>query len=444
NKREIYIKYLLPYNWDKLFRNYYYEVKYERFDEFVENIGVTDPQKVMIASYYLEFAESGEKAFEKGNYNTALVKFTKAALMSPADSLNADILMWKAKTMIELKHYGDAVVELDKVILSITGGLSEDVRAEAHYLKGIAKNALHDYLPACENWQRAVELGYTAAQELLKKHCGKQLQVAGIELDLEKSDKLFEKGLKEYQRGKYLEALLVFEDARASNPVNIDFRIPYYMGMARFNLKDYVRSIDDFESAIVMAKKADATGDELYHQIFLMRGKAWQKAGNIQLACTSWLVADSLGNPDAGILLEDHCELPDPAETFTQEEINQFFEQGVSLYKQGRYRESIRTFDEILEIQAEFNNILLYTYRASAYHKLGNYQLAVEGFTTAILMEPVNQDHYLEWVRAYFNRGVSKYFLDDRTGACRDWNKALELGLEDMEARSYINKFCGN
>ncbi len=443
NKREIYIKYLLPYNWDKLFRNYYYEVDFEDFDEFIENIGVTDPQMMVMPDYYLEFEESGIRAYQKGDFNTALVKFTKAALMSPADSLNAGILMWKARTMIELKLYDEAVTELNKVIIAKSGTESRDILAEAFYLKGNAKYALHDYLPGCESWQRAMEHGYAAAQEQLKKRCSKQIEASGITLDVEGSNKLFEKGLREYNRGKYLAALLAFEDALAENPVSNNFRIYYYQGMSRFGLKDYVRSIDDFEKAIGLARKSKATDNHLFADAFVMRGKAWQKIGNMQMACTDWITADSLGNSDAGSLLRDHCDLPDPSETFTSDDVQQFFVQGIDFYKQGQYEACIRTFDEVLSIDPAFDNLLLYTYRASAHHKTGNYQKAVEDFTTAILMEPEKQDHYLEWVRAYFNRGVSKYFLDDRSGACRDWNKSIELGLEDMTAKSYINKYCG-
>ena len=31
---------------------------------------------------------------------------------------------------------------------------------------------------------------------------------------------------------------------------------------------------------------------------------------------------------------------------------------------------------------------------------------------------------------AYFNRGNSKYNLNDKNGACKDWNTAYKLGAE--------------
>jgi Flp pilus assembly protein TadD len=40
----------------------------------------------------------------------------------------------------------------------------------------------------------------------------------------------------------------------------------------------------------------------------------------------------------------------------------------------------------------------------------------------------------------YSNRGGAKFVLDDKKGACSDWNKAGELGF--LEAYDWIKEHC--
>ncbi len=443
NKKEIYVKYLLTYNWDKLFKNSYYEVKFDVFDRFIRNIGVTDPRKENIPGYYMDFAQSGKTAFRKGQYNTALVDFTKASLLNAPDSAQAPLMLWKARAMVELKQYDEALEQLNKLLyLETTAQNTSGHLPEIYYLKASAESGASQTAQACADWQKALEMGYAGAKAMIKKHCEKRQGEDGKTINPEKSDKLFEKGYKDYTRGKYLEALLAFEDAQHSNPSGTDFRIPYYIGMSRFNLGDYVRAVDDFDAAITMAKEAGTTGDDLYSNAFLMRGRAWQKSGDPQQACTDWMTADSLGNANAMSYLEANCILPDKEPETETVPANAMFDRGIELYKQGSYTEAIAAFDSVMNSNPQFDNILLFTYRGSAKHKTGNYQGAIEDFTRAIEMKPAEQQHYLEWVRAWFNRGVSKYLLHDEAGACADWQKALDLGLEDSEARSYVTRYC--
>ena len=41
---------------------------------------------------------------------------------------------------------------------------------------------------------------------------------------------------------------------------------------------------------------------------------------------------------------------------------------------------------------------------------------------------------------AYHNRGVAKNSIQDKTGACYDWQKARALGFKDAE--KMIKKYC--
>lgn len=446
NKREIYVKYLLRHNWHKLFRNYYYEVKFDDFREFVENIGVINPSLAGSSGYYNYFFKSGIKSFNDGEYNTALVNFTKAFMVKTPDSVRASIHLWKGKSLIMLKNFKEALPQFDSaIILQSLPYKTRNIPAKARYMKGIAYRNMHDYLMACENWQQAYDAGYAQALDMIKKHCGKSMHDADAALDFERADKLFDKGLRLYNNQKYLDALLAFEASAQNNPVSSDLRIPYYMGMSRFNLSDYSRAIDDFARAIQMAGQNGAEQDELLINSYLMRGKAWQKIGNTAKACSDWQEADNLGSVESASLLNQYCEQKSDELPQTDEaSLSNLFSLAVDAYETGEYREAVNLFNQITDVEEDFPNLLLYTYRASAKHKLQDYRGAVEDFTKAIEMEPKTQDNYQEWVRAHFNRGVSQYFLDDRSGACSDWRRAVELGMQESTAREYIRKYCNN
>ena len=61
------------------------------------------------------------------------------------------------------------------------------------------------------------------------------------------------------------------------------------------------------------------------------------------------------------------------------------------------------------------------------------YQNKIIYFDKAIKLNPYYAD-------AYNMRGFAKYFLNDKNGACLDWNKAGELGYSD--AYTNIKNFC--
>ena len=65
--------------------------------------------------------------------------------------------------------------------------------------------------------------------------------------------------------------------------------------------------------------------------------------------------------------------------------------------------------------------------------KLGNYKDALEHFNKAIALQP-------DFAEAYYNRGLTRIYLDDITGGALDLSKAGELGIED--AYNVIKRYC--
>ena len=66
--------------------------------------------------------------------------------------------------------------------------------------------------------------------------------------------------------------------------------------------------------------------------------------------------------------------------------------------------------------------------------------MPIDDFDKALDIKPDDIMEYSNWVKNYFNRGVAKYYLNDLGGACKDWNKALELGFG--QAHDYVMDYC--
>ena len=102
------------------------------------------------------------------------------------------------------------------------------------------------------------------------------------------------------------------------------------------------------------------------------------------------------------------------------------------------YKEAIADYTKAIEINDWFDNPnsifqpVAYEGRASAKLELKDYKGAILDYNNAIILSP-------SWSDAYYNRAVSKYYLDDMNGACKDARKAQELGFD---ASALVNSAC--
>lgn len=89
-------------------------------------------------------------------------------------------------------------------------------------------------------------------------------------------------------------------------------------------------------------------------------------------------------------------------------------------------------YDKAIEIDPNFVEALLY--RATNLDNSKNYDEALIEYDKVIKLEPENH-------LAFFNRGNTKFNLNDKLGACNDWTKAKELGSDYGQERLEIE--CG-
>ncbi len=113
---------------------------------------------------------------------------------------------------------------------------------------------------------------------------------------------------------------------------------------------------------------------------------------------------------------------------------------GLLKYQMGDWPSAIDYFNKALLINPNTQNFLIYSFRGNAKSKMQRYNDAINDFDKALDIQPKDIMNYSNWVKNYFNRGVSKYYLDDMEGACKDWNKALELGYG--QAHDFITNYC--
>jgi tetratricopeptide (TPR) repeat protein len=113
---------------------------------------------------------------------------------------------------------------------------------------------------------------------------------------------------------------------------------------------------------------------------------------------------------------------------------------GILKYQAGDYIKAIEYFKKALALNPDTKDFMLFAYLGNAQSKLHRYGDAIESYGQALSINPQNVMQYANWVKNYFNRGVAKYYLGNMEGACKDWNKALELGFGT--AHDYILEYC--
>jgi tetratricopeptide (TPR) repeat protein len=246
--------------------------------------------------------------------------------------------------------------------------------------------------------------------------------------------------MKKYEEKEYLDAQFLFEKSLQNNPMNTNFKIPYYIGMCRFNVGDYVRSVDDYDKAYKFRPDVSDPDFENWLNLLVWRGKALQQCGYLDQACEDWTEAKELNSIEAMDFLSNYCIDYRPNKKISAGNLMTLIEQGISAYNLGDFTGTIQILDEAIEIDTTTQNVLLFTYRATAKHKLKDYTGAISDFTKALNLKPINEEELKSWRDSFYNRGVSKYFLKDREGACQDWQAAFNQGVK--ESKFLLNSYC--
>jgi tetratricopeptide (TPR) repeat protein len=144
-----------------------------------------------------------------------------------------------------------------------------------------------------------------------------------------------------------------------------------------------------------------------------------------------------------------------------------YYNQGLSLYNQGKYQNSINSFERALENSpnlaeaysyrgqakaelghingaiADYNHLLLiqpknaeaYNNRANAYHKLKDYEAAIKDYNQALDINP-------NFALAYYHRGCIYLELENQQRAIEDLRRAVELFEQEKDMDKYEEAQC--
>jgi len=114
---------------------------------------------------------------------------------------------------------------------------------------------------------------------------------------------------------------------------------------------------------------------------------------------------------------------------------NSYYSRAIVKNELYTWKSSLKDYDKAIEIAPDFISAL--TNRGSVKDENGDYEGAIEDYNKVINLEKVDIENKQ---MAYFNKGNSEFNLGNKDNACKDWNKAYELGAEYALER--INEKC--
>lgn len=116
--------------------------------------------------------------------------------------------------------------------------------------------------------------------------------------------------------------------------------------------------------------------------------------------------------------------------TINPYEPNSYYSRAIVKNELYTWKSALRDYDKAIEIAPDFISAL--TNRGSLKDENGDFEGAIDDYNNVLAMDNVDLENKQ---MAYFNRGNSKFNLDDKSGACEDWKKAYELGADYAKQR---------
>lgn len=121
---------------------------------------------------------------------------------------------------------------------------------------------------------------------------------------------------------------------------------------------------------------------------------------------------------------------------------NDFYQRGVLRFERNNFERALSDFRAALKQKPDTDYWHLYALMGSTLHQLKNYNAAIRAFEKAILLKPKDEKQYQNWIRNYYNLGLSYLMLENKKEACTNFHLAKIGGLQDEEALKVIKKNC--
>jgi tetratricopeptide (TPR) repeat protein len=175
----------------------------------------------------------------------------------------------------------------------------------------------------------------------------------------------------------------------------------YNRGITYSALNKLTESIEDYDQSIKLGNTSSA--------VYYNRGNAKRKRNDVKGAIDDYNTAIGM----------------DPTYPLA------YFNRGLTKAQMKNHKEAIKDMDIAINIDSK--NHLFYNGKGVSLIALNKYKEAIDNFNISVQLNP-------EFGQAYYNRGYAKQYLNDMTGACKDWEIASSKGYKN--ANIYLKQFC--
>jgi len=274
---------------------------------------------------------------------------------------------------------------------------------------GIPVGSVQDFVKTV----REVPVGKPIEMRVLRR--GTILSLAPIVSEPPRSIADYERGLENFQKGLYDQAITDFTKALGVDPSMADSHV--YRARAYEKKEKYDQAIKDFSKAIEMEPKMAL--------IYADRGRVYFLKGLYDQAIADCSKALEL-LPTMDIAYHTRADSYN-AKRMKQEAIADYeraaaayIEKGIEIAKSGKYDDAIRRFNSAIKLNTKHSSSAYY-HRGVAFEKKGDHLKAINDYSEAIRLNP-------QFAEAYLRRGyVFAQKLKDYENAKKDWEKALQL-----------------
>ena len=352
-------------------------------------------------NFSVAFKNRGDAKFKLGHYLDAVTDYDNAIKIQP-NFQKAFVSRGDAKNKLE--NYQSALEDLDRAI-SLK---PED--AAAFKSRGDAWFGLGDFEKAIADYDTAQEINpnfYIAfsrrgeAKSAMQDYSGAMEDVnRAIEFYPGDADLYISRAAIKAQSGDYFGAL---EDIDRSIQIDSNnFNLFINRGIIRENSGDLIGAEEDYSRAVDM--------NPTYYKSYNHRASARLKMKKLKEAFSDMDKAIEL-NPGYSTL---------------------YLNRGNFHYLLNGFERAVTDYNMAIDLNP--HEATAYSYRGDAQYRLQDYHAAMASYSEAIDRRPDIADNY-------FKRAMMKVYLKlERDEACRDFDKALQLGHE--EAEKAIERFC--
>lgn len=215
-------------------------------------------EKTSSAAHFFETANS---YFEKGEFDSAIINYSKALLLK---SDHAEAYNNRGLAYSEKGDYVQAVSDLDKAIK-----LKPD--AARYYSRGVIYATISNYDEAIKDYNKAITLEPDCVPAYFyrgRAYCGKNNfnqalkdYTQAIELEPDFANAYYERGNTYCYKGNYDQALKDYDQAIKLSPSNAFFY--NYRGFAYYNKGNYDQAISDYLKALQIDPNYQVAKDNL-------------------------------------------------------------------------------------------------------------------------------------------------------------------------------------